>query len=191
MIRKWIEVGRINPFTDKCHVDDGKGGFIANKEHDGQDTAEHLASIEFIKAVIKDGQKIRPILVLEKKDGDFDRLDGFKRLWAHRELGEKMIEAFVCDEEEYKGAVEYPYGIGKIRAWHGGLPKEEHGLFEGNATENFDYEKIKFLFKSPNPAGLRIEYDECIHVHWGEFGRYRFTLGRKDFEALAEAISQI
>jgi hypothetical protein len=178
-------------FTDRCHEPDGKGGFVANQEHDGQSTEEHRKGIDYIKSVIVEGQKIRPILALDNEDGTFKRLDGFKRAWAAYELGEKFIEAFVCSKEEYRGATFTPYGNSEIRAWHGGMPHEEFGLFEGGEKDRPNYEDTIFLYKSPNHYGLRVELSECIHVHWGDYGKYRLTLGRKDFEALAEIISQI
>lgn len=190
MIRKWIKIDDIDPW-DWMHLTDGKGGFTVDAEKDGQTTEEHLAGIEYIKKVITDGQKVRPILVADDGYGGFIRLDGFKRYWAHKELGEEFIEAFVGSEEEHRRAEQIPYGDGFIRVEKGGLPKESFGLFEGEAKEKFNYDDVVFLFKSPNPSGLRIELDECIHVHWGEYGRYRLTLGRKDFEALAEAISKL
>lgn len=189
MIRRWIPLKDVNPF-DNMHSANGES-FSVDEQADGQSLEQHLKGIEYIKGVIIGGQKVRPILVRDDEDGSYQRLDGFKRYWAHKELGEQFIEAFVCTVDEYRRAVEYDYGNGKIRAWHGGLPKEDFGLFEGAASEQFNYESLVFLFKSANPAGLRIELDECIHVHWGEYGKQRLTLGRKDFEALAEVISQI
>lgn len=189
--RMWIPIDRVDIFTDPCHSPDGEGGFVAHKEHDGQDTEEHRKQIEYIKKVLVAGQKIRPILVADTNDGHYTRLDGFKRIWGAKELGEKYIEAFVCTQEEFRDRVEIPYGNSVIRCDHGGLPKEDFGLFENNATESFDYDKIEFLYKSEKPDGLRIEMDEAIHVHWHTAGAYRLLLGRKDFEALAEAVSKI
>jgi hypothetical protein len=189
MTRKWIKVSEIEPF-DYMHQPDGRG-FKVDEQKDGQTTEQHRAGIEYIKGVLKEGQKIRPILVADDGYGLYVRLDGFKRYWAHRELGEQFIEAFVATEEENRRVAQIKYGSGYIRAEKGGLPKETFGLFEGEAKEKFNYENTKFLYKSPNSSGLRIELEEAIHIHWGEVGKYRLLLGRKDFEALAEAISKI
>lgn len=189
MKRQYIPLAHIDLF-DWMHKPDGDG-FIVDAAADGQTTEQHRAGIEYVKSVLREGQKVRPILVRDNGDGTYQQLDGFKRAWAHRELGERFIEAFVCTEDEYRRADFFPYGNSQIRAYHGGLPKEEYGLFEGDEKPGFNYDDVTFLYKSPNGAGLRIEIAECIHVHFGEVGRYRFALGRKDFEALAEAISKI
>lgn len=188
MKRLWLAVDSIDPW-DYMHQPDGDG-FKVDAEKDGQTTEEHRAGIDFIKQVLERGQKIRPILVAEDGYGQYVRLDGFKRWWAHKELGYKFIEAFVCSEDEHRRTAEVPYGDGCIRCEKGGLPKEQHGLFEGaEGAEAQGYENTVFLFKSPNPEGLRIELSEAIHVHWGQFGKFRFVMGRKDFEALAGAIA--
>lgn len=191
MKRTWVPISSIEAFDDFHFKAANKYGFDVNVEKDGQTLEQHMEGIEYIKSVISAGQKVRPILIAEDGFGTYERLDGFKRLMAHTQLGEKFIEAFVCTPQERRGETEYPYENYKIRCGKGGQPKEYFGLFENGAMEQHDYEKITFLYKSPNPAGLRIEFDESIHVHWGEYGRYRLTLGRKDFEALAEAIAQI
>ena len=172
------------------HKPDGKGGFIVDAEKDGKTTEEHRKGIDFMKEVLKKGQKMMPILVKDNGDGTHKRLDGFKKAWAHFENGEKFIEAFVVTEQEYEGAVFIPYGKHQIRAWHGGLPKEDFPLFEGGERPDFEYDKTIFLYNSPDPHGLKIEVSECIHVHWGQFGRFRFGLGRRDFEALATAVEK-
>lgn len=177
-------------FTDKCHEPDGNGGFVANKEHDGQSTEEHRAGIEFIKGVIKEGQKIRPILVADNEDGTFKRLDGFKRAWALHELNEPFIEALVCTKEEYRRADRIQYEGNEILCFHGGMPHEKFGLFEAGEKPEFSYEETKFLYKSPEGHGLRIEISDCIHIHWSTCGQYRLALGEADFLALAEAISK-
>lgn len=180
-----IEIG------DKMHTVHADGSFTVDEKQDGQTTEQHIAGVEYIKDVLRRGQKIMPVLLLEKDDGTYQQLDGFKRLIAQRDLQYKYIEAFACSPKEYEGAVFVDYAGGKMRAWHGGQEKEQYGLFEGGERENFKYDETKFLFKSADGAGLRIEVSECIHVHWGAAGKYRLALGRKDFEALAEAISKI
>ena len=74
----------------------------------------------------------------------------------------------------------------------GGQPKEVYSLFEGKQTgDEFDYEQIVFLYRSPDSHGLRIEVDENIHIHWGEYGRNRLSLGKEDFINLAEVVSKL
>lgn len=180
-----VEIG------DKMHTIHPDGSFTVDEKQDGQNTQQHIDGIAYITGVLQRGQKIMPVLLRENDDGTYSQLDGFKRLMAQRGLGYKYVEAFCVTPKEYEGAVFFDYGNGKMRAWHGGQEKEQYGLFEGGERENFKYDETKFLFKSPDGAGLRIEVSECIHVHWGAAGKYRLALGRKDFEALAEAVSKI
>lgn len=189
MKRLFIPIKDLEVFDEMHRKSDD--GFTVDVEKDGQTTEQHREGIEFIKDVLRKGQKIRPILVRDNEDGTYTRLDGFKKTWAHFELGLPFIEAFVCSKEEYRQAAFIPYGKSEIRAWHGGLPKEDFTLFEGGERPDFDYDETIFLYKSPDPHGLKIEVSECIHVHWREYGRYRLSLGRRDFEELAEAISSI
>lgn len=190
MYRKFIPVAALYIY-DEMHQLQPDGSFKVDEAKDGQTTEQHRAGIEYIKQVLRNGQKIMPILALENDDGTYTRLDGFKRAIAQVEEGYKFIEAFVCSPKEYEGAVEVPFGNHKMRAWKGGQEKEHHSLFEGGEKPDFDYENLHFLYKSPNHFGLRVEISECIHVHWGDYGKYRLALGRRDFEALADAVSKI
>lgn len=52
---------------------------------------EHRAGIDYCKRLMATGHKIRPILV----SNEGQRLDGFKRYMAHKELGFDLIECFV------------------------------------------------------------------------------------------------
>jgi len=177
---------------DDMHILQPDGSFIVDEKKDGKSTAEHQESIEYFKKVLQRGKKLMPILVKDNEDGSFLRLDGFKRCIAYKELGYKNVEAFVCDLAEHANGIKIPFLDSEIICWKGGELKENIPLFEGKQTdEDFDYDKITFLFKSKNPNGLRIEVDENIHVHWGKFGKNRLALGRKDFIQLAEAISKI
>ncbi len=189
MIRKWIPIKQLEIF-DSMHFPDGDG-FTVDAAKDGKTTEEHREGIDYIKSVLEKGQKIMPILARDNGDGTFQRLDGFKKCWAHKELGIPYIEAFVCSNEEYGRVAVYPYGKAEIRCYHGGLPKEDYPLFEGGERPDFKYDEVEFLFKSPNHYGLRIEACENLQIHWGDYGRYRLGLGRRDFEELAKAIISI
>lgn len=192
MKRKYIPIERIQIY-DEMHKLQPDGSFIVDEAKDGKSTEDHSEGIEYIKSVLRKGKKIMPVLVFDSGEGIFIRLDGFKRCIAQKELGYKNIEAFVCDIGEYEYRKRIPFLKGEMHCYKGGQPKEIYpSLFEGNQNgKEFDYGDIEFLYKSENPDGLRIELDENIHVHWGEFGKNRLTLGKKDFITLAEAISKI
>ena len=74
-----------------------------------------------------------------------------------------------------------------MRCWKGGQDYEIFGLYEGMAGE----EKDEILYWGGDVEGLRIELAENIQIHWSSYGRYRLSLGRRDFVKLAEAISKI
>ena len=189
MIRKWIPLKYLEIYDPLHQWIDGK--LWVDEERDGQSTEKHLEGIAYIKSVLEKGQKIRPILVRDNEDGTYTRLDGFKRCIAHLEHGEEFIEAFVCTKDEYERSEIFPYGDHEIRAWHGGQEKEHFGLFEGDEKPDFNYDDVIFLYKSPDHFGLRIEVCENIQVHWSDYGRYRLSLGRRDFEELAQAVISI
>ena len=189
MIRKFVPIDKINPY-DEMHFNK-EGEFEVDEAADGASTEEHRRGIDYIKEVLKKGQKIRPILLWEKFDGTFERLDGFKRYMAHKELGYKFIEALVCDEVEHANHKPFPYHNATLTCWKGGQPKEDYTLFEGGERPDFDYDTSVFLYDSPDPQGLKIEAAECIHVHIGKYGGFRLSMGRRDFVALATAISSI
>ena len=190
MKRLWIPLDNLEVY-DEMHVLQPDGSFQIDEAKDGQNTQQHIEGIKYIKGVLESGQKIRPILALDNEDGTFTRLDGFKRCMANVELHKAFIEAFVCDQEEYRQRAVIPYHEGEMWCGKGGQEKEQYGLFEGGEKESFDYGAIDFLYKAPNADELRIEACECIHVHFGPSGKWRLDLGRRDFEALAEAISSI
>lgn len=81
-IRKKILLTEINP----C---DGAHGEIPDKEH--------REGIEVLKPIIQSGKKILPILVIpvEGKSYKYQRLDGYKRYYAFKELGYTEIECFI------------------------------------------------------------------------------------------------
>lgn len=193
MKRRFINLKKLKIY-DEMHQQDGDS-FIVDEEKDGQTTLQHKEGIEYIKTIIKNGQKVLPPLVVEIMEGDYIRLDGFKRVMAFKELGFETIEAFVCSRWEYDHADYVPFRDGKMRCWKGGQFDDENKvrfpLLEENEKENFKYEDLKFLYKSNDGSGLRIELCEAVHIHWGEVGKNRFILGRNDFIKLAEAIKKI
>ncbi len=191
MKRKFISLSKLQIFDD-LHKQNG-ADFEVDEKKDGQTTQQHREGIEYIKTIIKNGQKVLPPLVVEIMEDDYRRLDGFKRCMAFKELGFESIEAFVCTRDEYDHADYIPYRNGKMRCWKGGQYDDTNNvrfpLLEED--EKFDYNKLKFLYKSPNGDGLRIELCEGIHIHWGEVGKNRIIVGRNDFIKLATAISKI
>jgi len=191
MKRLFIPLNKIEIY-DEMHKLQPDGSFIVDEAKDGKSTEDHLKDIEYIKSVLKRGKKIMPILVADNEDGTYTRLDGFKRCIAYKELGYKNIEAFVCNPAEYVNQKRIPFLDDKMICFKGGQPKEVYPLFEGKQNgEEFNYDKITFLYKSKNPHGLRIEIDENVHIHFGEYGKYRLTLGKEDFINLADSIIKI
>ena len=184
MKRRWIPLDKLEIY-DEMHQLQPDGSFMVDEAKDGQDTQKHIEGIEYIKGVLNDGQKIRPVLVQDNEDGTYTRLDGFKRCIAHKALGYTMVEAFVCSPEEVRRRDEVPYHEGTMWCGKGGQMKEQYGLFEGSAQEDI------ILYWSGDPQKLRIEIAENVQVHWGSYGRYRLSLGRDEFLQLAEAITSI
>lgn len=185
MKRIWISLNKLQIFDDKFHIQT-EDGWEVNQENDGQSKDAHLTGIAYIRDVLLAGAKVLPILALDNGDGTYTRLDGFKRCLAHYELGYKFIEAFVVSQYEFDRQEDFPNGM---KAYFGGQFKEKFPLFEGNENPELTYDDTVFLYKSPNSDGLRIEIAESIHVHWGAFGKYRLTLGKNDFIALAKAFN--
>ena len=183
MKRLWLKLNTIQIYDD-FHTKDGDG-YVVNQELDGNTTEYHQEGVKVIKQVLGEGLKIRPILVQEHVPGEYKLLDGFKRARAHEELGMGIIEAFVCSNVEVDHHQEIPYENDFMYCSKGGQRYEKFGLFEAGAKDE------EILYWNGKTDGLRIEVSEMIHVHWGNFGRYRFALGRRDFLILAEAIASI
>ena len=193
MYRRWIPIEKLSMF-DEFHFET-EDGWDVDVERDGKTKEEHQQGIEYLKGLIKKSAKIRPILVhnIWDEDKEYRLLDGFKRAMAHKESGERFVEAFVCTHTEVTNSVFVPYLHDEMRAEKGGQMKETFPkATEGYEQEDFNYETQEFLYKNPDkPHGIRIELAESIHCHWGDYGRYRLGMGRTDFLQLAEAISSI
>ena len=190
MIRKFIPLSETEIY-DEFHYESGDS-FEVNVELDGNTTEYHKEGIDKIKEVLSSGAKVRPILVYQ--DGDkYKLLDGFKRAYSHNALGYDSVEAYVCSEKEYMNKDKFDTEEGEMTCYKGGQPFEKFGLFEGGEhKDSVEYGETKFLYKDDSkPHGLRIENSECIHVHWGEYGKYRLALGREDFLELAKAVISI
>jgi len=185
MIRKFISLDELEIFDGVMHIQRVDDTWFVDEEKDGQNTEKHIEGINFIKEILIAGKKTMPILAYEKDEGGYVRLDGFKRCIAHKELGYKTIEAFVCTEQEYIEQKRIPYLNSEMLCFKGGQFKEEFPLLEGNSKEE------KILYWNGDVNGLRIEAAENIQVHFGLYGKYRIALGRRDFLELARAIISI
>ena len=87
-----INIHQIDPF-DKGHKQNG------NSFDCGKEQQLHKEGIEYIKKLIQQKKKIRPIVVQYRKDQNkYKRMDGFKRYWAFKELGIQKIKCYVLKE---------------------------------------------------------------------------------------------
>ena len=90
-----IDMDEISPF-------DGKH-FLNSEDWKEQEYKEHRQGIAFVKKGIKEGKKITPIAVRECKtvsDKKYERVDGFKRYIAYKELRLKKIPCFLYTKED-------------------------------------------------------------------------------------------
>jgi len=87
-----IKVDEIDPF-DEAH----------RQKEDyfdcGEDQQDHIDGVALVKHFMESGETIRPIAVTwNEKKNTFVRMDGFKRYWAHKELGKESILCYVLKE---------------------------------------------------------------------------------------------
>ncbi len=173
MKRTFVELDKIDVWSH-IHFQTEDGFDVL--DIDGKTKQEHLDGIEYFKKRLLKGDKIVPPLV--QKVGDrYQELDGFKRILAYKELGIwDTIEVFVAE-----GKQEMFMGGEKMKPVCGGQTYERFPIpVEGNEGAESDY----CIGSCKN---LRIELRENIHIHWGERGQYKLSLGKRDFELLAKA----
>jgi hypothetical protein len=182
-----IDVYSKNELAGKSgfHFPDEHGNLVrVDKKRDGKSLEDHLEGIEYLTGIARAGTKIFPPLVLRQPWGRFKKLDGFKRLVAMRAAGLHLIECFVCEKDD----LGHDYNVDGIRMRAGpggqGYGRFKRAVEYGESQHNQKKGgKIINLFVG---KGLKIEYRENIHIHWGP---NRLALGRKDFDLLAEALS--
>jgi hypothetical protein len=81
----------INPFDGGHYINPhDKTKFICH------DQEQHEEQIEKIKEAIQNKEKIRPIAALWEQDLPLQRMDGFCRYWAHKDLDIPGIEVILC-----------------------------------------------------------------------------------------------
>ena len=87
-----LPIDQIDPFDD--------GHIQADDSYDITDgtKAEHEEGIELFKQHLLGGGKFLPIVVWKDEENIYRRMDGFKRYWALKELGFKVIPCFVLNE---------------------------------------------------------------------------------------------
>lgn len=87
-----ILLTKINTF-DEDHIKFSDNGFLV-KPFESLQTLKHRAVIDLIKLCILEGREIYPILVAKASKDTYQRLDGFCRYWAYKELGKIEIPCF-------------------------------------------------------------------------------------------------
>ena len=89
---KEISMQRIDPY-DPGHKKNG------NNFDCGEEQSKHRKGIDYIKQLISEGKKIRPIaIVWDDSKNRYKRMDGFKRFWAFKELGYTKINCYILKE---------------------------------------------------------------------------------------------
>ena len=87
-----IRLSRINVFDD-THLRFGELFLVT--PYESLQTTNHRFVIEWLKTSINEGKEIRPILVKRIDENEYQRLDGFCRYWAYKELGRETIPCII------------------------------------------------------------------------------------------------
>ena len=99
-----IALEYVNTF-DADHVQFNGEGFLV-KPFESLQTVKHRATIDLMKICILEGRKIRPIAITRINEHHYQRLDGFCRYWAYKELGYKSIPCVLADTPGCQGGME-------------------------------------------------------------------------------------
>lgn len=78
----------INTFDDD-HIPFNEGFLV--RPFDSMQSLKHRATIDLIKCCLIEGKNIFPISVIHTEGKQYQRLDGFCRYWAYKELGRTAI----------------------------------------------------------------------------------------------------
>lgn len=175
--------GEIDGTATCCHFPDKDGNLVRVSKSDGKPLERHLEGIELFRKLAANGVKIFPPLLLKKKDGTYQERDGFKRLCGMKKAGIILIECFTYEAED-EGKY-FKYEDFHIACRRGGQPTKKMRMVEYGESDQQDKGSGKIINLYCG-KGLKIEYRENIHVHWGP---NRLGLGRRDFDLLVEAMN--
>jgi hypothetical protein len=102
---EFLPLNAVDPW-DEAHVPtEDEYGFYASP----QDL--HLIRIEEVEKAIKEGKRIRPILVTPIGDGKYKRKDGFCRYMGHKRAGKDTIECIVLQDAPAGGQEKKPFVV--------------------------------------------------------------------------------
>lgn len=166
-----------------CHFPDEDGNLVRVGKSDGKSLERHLEGIEFFSQLYKNGVKIFPPLLLKRRNGRYQERDGFKRLMGMKKAGAQLVEAFTYeakDEGKY-----FKYEDFLICCRRGGMPTKKMRPVEYGEDWNQEKGCGKILNLYVGKS-IKLEYRENIHLHTKHL---RISLGRRDFDLLAEAFA--
>lgn len=158
-------------------------------------TQEHKDGIAWMVQEMKAGKKIRPIAVRpawhgrfprpqDKKSGNiWQRLDGFKRYMAHRELGREFIDCFIIDGDQPGCQHNQPAFLKPNERFEPAFGKDffvETG--KDNLSCGLDADKQRYFENQ-----VELLKNGIVHVHIGDA---RLEFERNEFREYASMICQ-